>query len=77
MVSGLVFTTANEPYLESEYGVEYMSEAPVKLLDQLYHGSPASADEQVVLLSQVLACEATLGYEDVYNLQVRGRGKGG
>jgi len=34
LVSGLVFTTVNEPYLESEYGQEYTSEAPVKLLDR-------------------------------------------
>jgi len=32
----------------------------------------AAADEQVVVLSQVLACEATIGYEEVTNVQVRG-----
>jgi len=34
VVSGLVFTTTNVPYLESEYGAEYLSDAPVKLLDK-------------------------------------------
>ncbi len=71
LVSGLVFTTANEPYLESEYGEEYISEAPVKLLERLYHGLPTDADEQVVVLSQVLANDVTLGYEDIFNVQVR------
>ena len=28
---------------------------------------------QVVILSQVLACEATLGYEDLFNVQVEMR----
>jgi hypothetical protein len=34
------------------------------------YGRPKEADEQVVLLSQVLACEATVGFEDVSNEQV-------
>lgn len=34
LVSGLVFTACCEPYLESEYGQEYLSDAPVKLLDK-------------------------------------------
>ncbi|GLI60058.1 hypothetical protein VaNZ11_001910 [Volvox africanus] len=70
IVGGLVFTTASEPYLQSEYGSDYGSDAPVKLLDRLYHGFPKTADEEVVVLSQVLACDATLGYEEVYNVQL-------
>ncbi|KAG2424070.1 hypothetical protein HYH02_015249 [Chlamydomonas schloesseri] len=70
LVGGLVFTAASEPYLQSEYGAEYGSDAPVKLLDRLYHGFPAAPGEEVVVLSQVLACDATLGYEDVYNVQL-------
>eukprot|EP00892_Ulva_mutabilis_P000486 jgi/Ulvmu1/10438/UM062_0035.1 len=37
---------------------------------QVCYGRPQQADEQVVLLSQVLACDATVGYEDVANVQV-------
>ncbi|KAG2497712.1 hypothetical protein HYH03_004449 [Edaphochlamys debaryana] len=70
VVGGLVFTTASEPYLQSEYGSDYGSDAPVKLLDRLYHGFPSTPDEEVVVLSQVLACDATLGYEDIYNVQL-------
>lgn len=47
-----------------------MSDAPVKLLDRLFHAMPSRAGEQVVVLSQVLADEATLGYEDFTNVQV-------
>lgn len=72
MVAGLVFTPCSEPYLISEYGSDYGTESPVKLLDRLYHSYPKSADEQVVVLSQVLASPATLGYEDMFNVQVRG-----
>lgn len=40
IVAGLVFTTVNEPYLMSEYGANYMTDAPVKLLERMYHGTP-------------------------------------
>lgn len=39
-------------------------------LRRLFHGFPQSVGEQVVVLSQVLASEATLGYEDISNIQV-------
>jgi len=70
VVAGLVFTCCSEPYLASEYGGDYISDSPVKLLDRLLHGSKAAADEEVVVLSQVLASDATLGYEDLFNCQV-------
>jgi hypothetical protein len=38
LVSGLVFVACSEPYLESEYGADYASEAPVKLLDKWVRG---------------------------------------
>ncbi|KAL6759814.1 serine protease [Haematococcus lacustris] len=70
IVAGLVFTPVSEPYLQSEYGAGYSTEAPVRLLDRLFHTLPKNGDEEVVVLSQVLACSATLGYEDVYNVQL-------
>ncbi|KAK9813853.1 hypothetical protein WJX73_001994 [Symbiochloris irregularis] len=71
VIAGLVFTHCSEPYLSSEYGSNYISDSPVKLLDRLLHGDRSHADEQVVVLSQVLACDATLGYEDLYDLQLQ------
>jgi hypothetical protein len=35
--SGLVFTAVSEPYLASEYGADFMSLAPVALLDKVSH----------------------------------------
>lgn len=69
IVAGLVFTPCSEPYLRSEYGEEFGTESPVKLLHKMYHEQPRSPDQQLVLLSQVLACEANLGYEDLYNTE--------
>ena len=71
IVAGVIFTTATEPYLMSEYSADYHREAPVKLLDRLLHHHKNTPDEEVVLVSQVLACDATLGYEDGYNAQVK------
>ena len=44
-----------EPYLESEYGADYISETPVKLLDRLLYGQREHIDEEVTLV-QLLAC---------------------
>ncbi|EFN57946.1 hypothetical protein CHLNCDRAFT_34342 [Chlorella variabilis] len=70
VVAGIVFTVVTEPYLESEYGAEYGREAPIKLLDKLLHAWKDEPDQEVVVISQVLACNATLGYEEVFNTQV-------
>lgn len=42
-----MFTVACEPYLESEYGENWPSDAPVKILDALYYGMPAVSGQQV------------------------------
>eukprot|EP00898_Chlorokybus_atmophyticus_P008573 jgi/Chlat1/8717/Chrsp9S08549 len=71
IVAGLVFTIACEPYLRSEYGEEFMYDAPVKILDKLLHAMPKTPDEQVVVLAQVLASDVTIGYEDINNSQLK------
>lgn len=43
----MVFTVCCEPYLQSEYGADYVSDSPVKLLDRLLHGQRQIPDEQV------------------------------
>jgi hypothetical protein len=37
---------------------------------KVFHGRMEEADEQLVVLSQVLACDATMGYRH-QNIQVR------
>ncbi|XP_059645659.1 protease Do-like 9 [Cornus florida] len=70
IIAGFVFTTVSVPYLRSEYGKDYGYEAPVKLLDKLLHELPQSEDEQLVVVSQVLAADINIGYEDIVNTQV-------
>ena len=67
IVAGLVFTPVCEAYLRSEYGDDYDYEAPVKLLEQMMHALPTQRDQQVVVLAHVLACEITIGYEEITN----------
>lgn len=42
----------------------------VKLLDKMMHAMAEQEGQQVVLLSQVLASEVNIGYEDMLNTQV-------
>ena len=58
------------PYLHSEYGEDFGREAPVRLLEKLLLGKKRFPEEHVVVVSQVLACDATIGYEDWSNVQV-------
>jgi PDZ domain len=64
---GLVFLACSVPYLKWVYGSgsEFRSRTPVSLLQKVLQGQRQSLDEQVVVLSQVLACEGTSGYESV------------
>ncbi|KAK9669402.1 hypothetical protein RND81_13G127100 [Saponaria officinalis] len=68
IVAGFVFTTVSVPYLRSEYRDE--NDAPVKILDKLLHSMALSKDEELVVISQVLAADINIGYEDIVNTQV-------
>ena len=72
IVAGLVFTVVCVPFLKSEYGKEYDYDAPVKLLDRMMHDHAAEKGQNVVVLSQVLASDANIGYEDIVNTAVLG-----
>ncbi|KAL6960640.1 Protease Do-like 9 [Sarracenia purpurea var. burkii] len=70
IVAGFVFTAVSVPYLRSEYPRYYEFYAPVKLLEKLQHAMAQSVDEQLVVVSQVLAANINVGYEDIVNTQV-------
>ena len=48
----------------------YDYDAPVRLLEKMLHGHVKEPDEEVVVLSQVLAADSTIGYEEVANTAV-------
>ncbi|KAL4855164.1 Protease Do-like 9 [Chlorella vulgaris] len=67
IVGGLVFTVCTDPYLLQRYGS--LGGAPVRLMGKSYYGVKNESDEQVVVLSSVLACDATLGYESTLGIK--------
>mmetsp|Transcript_1871 Transcript_1871/g.5092 ORF Transcript_1871/g.5092 Transcript_1871/m.5092 type:complete len:262 (+) Transcript_1871:3-788(+) len=70
VIAGLFFTPVNLKFLKSEYGKDYMYEAPVHLLRRV-HAFPEKEGEEVVVLSSVLPAKVNVGYEDIVNTQVK------
>lgn len=70
IVAGLVFTTLSVPFLLAEFGMEWDQEAPVEMVHRVMYQRATSSDEQLVVLTQVLSHDLTVGYEDVENYLV-------
>jgi len=70
IVGGLVFVTLSEAFLRSEYGDEWESKAPILLMERLVNGLKKEVDDEVVVLSQVLAHTVNVGYETIVNCVV-------
>ncbi|KAJ8898685.1 hypothetical protein K2173_004719 [Erythroxylum novogranatense] len=66
IVAGLVFTPLSEPLIEEECE----DSIGLKLLTKARYSLARFKGEQIVILSQVLANEANIGYEDMGNQQV-------
>ncbi|KAL8548518.1 hypothetical protein ACS0TY_007716 [Phlomoides rotata] len=66
IVAGLVFTPLSEPLIEEECE----DSIGLKLLTKARYSMPKFRGEQIVILSQVLANEVNIGYEDMSNEQV-------
>lgn len=67
MCGGLVFTACSDPYLLQRYGA--LNSSPVRLLERAYFGTKSRMEEELVVLSNVLACQATLGYDATQGLR--------
>lgn len=70
IVAGLVFTTLSVPFLMAEFGMEWDQEAPVEMVHRVMYQRATSNDEQLVVLTQVLSHDLTVGYEDLENYLV-------
>ncbi|MCL7042490.1 hypothetical protein MKW94_029363 [Papaver nudicaule] len=68
IVAGLVFTVVSLPFLNSEKHIQ--NSILMKLLDKYLNGMAQSEDEQLVVISQVLAADINIGYERIANSQV-------
>jgi len=67
---GLVFTSLSQPYMLHQYGKDWGRKAPIRLCDRILYGIKEKQDQEVIILSQVLASELTAGYDSFSNLQI-------
>ncbi|WIA37685.1 hypothetical protein OEZ86_014578 [Tetradesmus obliquus] len=67
--AGLVFVPLSQPYLH-EYGDDWMSNSPRRLVDKALNSLMARPDQQIIVLSQVLVDDINTGYQQFQNLQV-------
>jgi hypothetical protein len=70
IVAGLVFTTLSIPFLRSEFGEEWDCDAPVEFVHRVLNQRAQFKGERLVVLTQVLAHDLTVGYEDLENILV-------
>jgi len=68
IVAGLVFTALSVPFLRSEFGEEWDCEAPVEIVHRIYNQRAQCQGEEMVIMTQVLAHDLTVGYEDLENM---------
>lgn len=68
--AGLVFVPLTQPYLH-EYGEEWYNTSPRRLCERALKELPKKADQQLIILSQVLMDDINAGYERLAELQVK------
>jgi len=64
---GFVFVPLSRPYLRAEYGSKWSSKCAVRLKDLYFNGYKEADDEEVVLLSRVLASDLNVGFHKFTN----------
>ncbi|KAJ7542645.1 hypothetical protein O6H91_09G004900 [Diphasiastrum complanatum] len=69
IVAGLVFVPVCQPYIVSDVEPED-SDWSLRLLERARNGVAEFDDEQIVVMSQVLANDLNIGYEDITNAQI-------
>ena len=51
---GLVFIALSQPYMSHQYGKDWVRKAPIRLCDRILYGDQMKADQEVIVLSQVV-----------------------
>ena len=64
---GFVFLPLSRPYLRSEYGSKWSSKCAVRLKDLYFNGYKEEKEEEVVILSRVLASDVNVGFHKFTN----------
>ena len=71
ILGGLVFTVLSRPYLTDTFGRSWAKRSPVDLVRTAYYSPLLFADQQVVILSTILADDVNVGYgASFFNLEL-------
>ncbi|KAM7272454.1 hypothetical protein ACFE04_027117 [Oxalis oulophora] len=68
--AGLVFVPLTQPYLH-EYGEDWYNTSPRRLCERATKDLPQKPDQEIVIVSQVLMDDISVGYERLAELQVK------
>jgi hypothetical protein len=61
--AGLVFQTLTQPFLAQEWGKEWQQKAPVRFVEKALYAAKDFPDQEVVILSQILAADINVTYQ--------------
>jgi len=61
--AGLVFQTLTQPFLSQEWGKEWQQKAPVRFVEKALYASKDFANQEIVILSQILAADINVTYQ--------------
>jgi len=61
--AGLVFQTLTQPFLQAEWGKEWQQKAPVRFVEKALYASKDYVDQEIVILSQILAADINVTYQ--------------
>lgn len=61
--AGLVFQVLTQPFLSQEWGKEWQQKAPVRFVEKALYAAKDKPDQEVVILSQILAADINVTYQ--------------
>jgi hypothetical protein len=61
--AGMVFQVLTQPYLSQEWGKEWQQKAPVRFVEKALYAAKDKPDQEIVILSQILAADVNVTYQ--------------
>jgi len=61
--AGMVFQVLTQPFLAQEWGKEWQQKAPVRFVEKALYAAKDKPDQEVVILSQILAADINVTYQ--------------
>lgn len=61
--AGMVFQVLTQPFLSQEWGKEWQQKAPVRFVEKALYAAKEKGDQEVVIVSQILAADINVTYQ--------------